>query len=79
MSLKTKNKPVQPTAPGDHGFLGVPYFKTHLMMDKRWEPNSLTNQFKCMADVLGNLKLEFILERFSVGLESEFVTLSLSL
>ncbi|XP_055851175.1 uncharacterized protein LOC129915587 [Episyrphus balteatus] len=52
MTLKTKNKPVQPTAPGHHGFFGVPYFKTHLMMDKRWEPNNLTNQYKCMADVL---------------------------
>lgn len=52
MALITKTKPVQPTALNQHGFFGVSFFKTHLMMDKRWEPNHLTNQFKLMADVM---------------------------
>ncbi|XP_055908794.1 uncharacterized protein LOC129943400 [Eupeodes corollae] len=52
MALRTNVRPVQPTAPADHGFFGVPYFKAHLMMDQRWEPSSLTNQFKYMTDVM---------------------------
>ncbi|XP_001359747.1 uncharacterized protein [Drosophila pseudoobscura] len=45
-------KPVHPRALRFHGFFGMSYVRQHVMVDDRWTPNSLTEQFKGMTDLL---------------------------
>ncbi|XP_017104560.2 uncharacterized protein [Drosophila bipectinata] len=44
--------PVHPRSSRFHGFLGMPYVQQHVMVDERWTPISLTEQFKGMTDLL---------------------------
>ncbi|XP_017104214.2 uveal autoantigen with coiled-coil domains and ankyrin repeats-like [Drosophila bipectinata] len=45
-------KPVHPRSLRFHGFFGISYVNQHVMVDERWTPNSLTEQFKGMTDLL---------------------------
>ncbi|KAH8369389.1 hypothetical protein KR009_009634 [Drosophila setifemur] len=45
-------KPVHPRSLRYHGFFGMSYVNQHVMVDERWTPNSLTEQFKGMTDLL---------------------------
>ncbi|KAH8250062.1 hypothetical protein KR026_004468 [Drosophila bipectinata] len=45
-------KPVHPRSLRFHGFFGMSYVNQHVMVDERWTPNSLTEQFKGMTDLL---------------------------
>ncbi|EDW55198.1 uncharacterized protein LOC6614216 [Drosophila sechellia] len=45
-------KPVHPRSLRFHGFFGMSYVHQHVMVDERWTPNSLTEQFKGMTDLL---------------------------
>ncbi|XP_017479820.1 PREDICTED: uncharacterized protein LOC108369253 [Rhagoletis zephyria] len=51
-SLIMAPKPVHPRAVRTHGFFGVSYVRQHMVVDDRWTPTSLTEQFKGMADLL---------------------------
>ncbi|EDV41806.2 uncharacterized protein Dana_GF17661 [Drosophila ananassae] len=44
--------PVHPRSSRFHGFLGMPFVQQHMMVDERWTPISLTEQFKSMTDLL---------------------------
>ncbi|XP_034488067.1 uncharacterized protein LOC117792159 [Drosophila innubila] len=45
-------KPVHPRALRFHGLFGMSYVRQHVMVDERWTPNSLTEQFGGMTDLL---------------------------
>ncbi|KAH8310265.1 hypothetical protein KR044_000324, partial [Drosophila immigrans] len=45
-------KPVHPRALRFHGLFGMSYVREHVMVDERWTPNSLTEQFGGMTDLL---------------------------
>ncbi|XP_030374535.1 uncharacterized protein LOC115624085 isoform X2 [Scaptodrosophila lebanonensis] len=45
-------KPVHPRAVRFHGLFGMSFVHQHMMVDHRWTPNSLTEQFKGMTDLL---------------------------
>ncbi|KAH8375055.1 uncharacterized protein LOC110188405 [Drosophila serrata] len=45
-------RPVHPRPLRFHGFFGMSYVHQHVMVDDRWTPNSLTEQFKGMSDLL---------------------------
>ncbi|KAH8278655.1 hypothetical protein KR018_006638 [Drosophila ironensis] len=45
-------KPVHPRSLRYHGFFGMSYVHQHVMVDDRWTPSSLTEQFKGMTDLL---------------------------
>ncbi|KAH8417083.1 hypothetical protein KR222_002894, partial [Zaprionus bogoriensis] len=45
-------KTVHPRALRFHGLFGMGYVRQHAMVDDRWTPNSLTEQFGGMADLL---------------------------
>lgn len=41
-----------PQAPSYHRLFGEKYVKAHLIGDDQWTPQALTNQYKCMTDIL---------------------------
>nr|AAX33647.1 Dbuz\CG14609a-PA [Drosophila buzzatii] len=45
-------KPVHPQALRFHGLFGMSYVRQHVMVDDRWTPNSLTEEYGGMADLL---------------------------
>ncbi|KAH8248302.1 hypothetical protein KR038_010540 [Drosophila bunnanda] len=45
-------RPVHPRPLRFHGFFGMSYVHQHVMVDDRWTPNALTEQFKGMSDLL---------------------------
>lgn len=51
-NLMMAPKPVHPRAVRTHGFFGVSFVRQHMVIDDRWTPTSLTEQFKGMADLL---------------------------
>lgn len=48
-------RPVHPRALQFHGLFGMSNVRQHTMVDERWTPNSLTEQFGCMTDLLSTL------------------------
>ncbi|EDV93398.1 uncharacterized protein LOC6564419 [Drosophila grimshawi] len=48
----TAPKPVHPRALRFHGLFGMSFVRQHAMIDERWTPNSLTEQFGGMTDLL---------------------------
>lgn len=46
-------KPVRPQALRFHGLFGMSYVRQHVMVDERWTPGSLTEEYSGMADLLG--------------------------
>ena len=57
MKLKTKEliiapRPVQTRNVIHHGFFGKTFVKQHMMFDKRWTPDSLTEEFSKMGALL---------------------------
>ncbi|EDW59509.1 uncharacterized protein [Drosophila virilis] len=45
-------KPVHPRALRFHGLFGMSYVRQHVMVDDRWTPNSLTEEFGGMSQLL---------------------------
>ncbi|XP_017874690.1 PREDICTED: uncharacterized protein LOC108621717 [Drosophila arizonae] len=45
-------KPVHPQALRFHGLFGMSYVRQHVMVDDRWTPGSLTEEYSGMADLL---------------------------
>ncbi|XP_017849560.1 uncharacterized protein LOC108604547 isoform X1 [Drosophila busckii] len=45
-------RPVHPRPLRFHGLFGMSYVRQHVMVDDRWTPNSLTEQFSGMSDLL---------------------------
>ncbi|XP_030559272.1 uncharacterized protein LOC115761611 [Drosophila novamexicana] len=45
-------RPVHPRALSYHGFLGEGFVRQHLVVDERWTPNSLSEQFSGMSALL---------------------------
>ncbi|KAM7361458.1 LOW QUALITY PROTEIN: uncharacterized protein ACRADG_012075 [Cochliomyia hominivorax] len=45
-------KPVHPTAIRHHGLFGTTFIKQHMVVDNRWSPASLVDEFQGMANLL---------------------------
>lgn len=51
---KQQERPVHPVPVQDHGFFGEGFVRQHMFMDDRWTPNSLTEEFQKMSELLEN-------------------------
>lgn len=56
MKVKDKQvltpKPVRPKAMNHHGFFGKSFVRQHMMIDERWTPDSLSQEFEKMSTLL---------------------------
>lgn len=46
-------KPVRPQSLQFHGLFGMSFVRQHVMVDDRWTPGSLTEEYIGMSDLLG--------------------------
>lgn len=53
-------KPVHPRALRFHGLFGMSYVRQHVMVDDRWTPNSLTEEFGGMSQLLGKSSMHIV-------------------